>query len=77
MKQTLIDHAKTIGYIGLVILYGVIVIGLIVIFKEYITGIVGVAMILAGSVFLYTEILKEVRGKRKRKEIANVRKNEE
>lgn len=77
MKQTLIDHIKTIGYMGLVILFGAIVICLIVTFKEYLTGIVGAIMIVAGLAFFYSEILKEIRAKNKRKEIANAREDQE
>lgn len=77
MKQNTIDHIKTIGYIGLVIIYGAIVIGLVVTFKEYITGIVGVAMTVAGLAFLYSEIFKEVRAKNKREEFANASKDQE
>lgn len=77
MKQTLIDHAKTIGII-VALIAGIILAGfLIATYGEYIVGVVMIALVVYVIYSIYNGVLKDVKATRKRKEIANARKNEE
>lgn len=77
MKQTMIDHVKTIGYIVGVIAALAVVVYLMVMFEKYIIIGVGVAITAFGIHSVYSAVYKEVKASRKRKENTNVRKNEE
>lgn len=77
MKQTLIDHAKTIGII-LGVIAAIATFGfLIAYYGEYMAGIVMIALVIYVVFAVYNGVLKDVKLSRKRKEIANARKTEE
>lgn len=77
MKENLIDHAKTIGII-IAIVAGITLLGfLITTYAEYLVAFVVLAVVVYLIYSIYTGILKDVKTTRKRKEIANARKNQE
>lgn len=77
MKQTMIDHAKTIAIIAGIILGIVIFALLIANFGEYIVALVMIGLVVYVIYAVYNGVLKDVKATRKRKEIANARKAEE